>query len=164
MAQPDLMPIAVQSAGESRAAGASLPPGTRIIAEGPYGAFTPALSGRRVLLIAGGVGITPIRAMFAALPRRMSEGITLIYRASHPRDIVFRQKLDAIAADRGAVVHYLIGSRARLGYDPLSGRALRRPGPGRHPYEAYACGPSGMTTAARASLRAHRIRRRRIHH
>src|SRR5262249_45904150 len=69
-----------------------LRPGTRLIAEGPYGAFTPALSGRRVLLIAGGVGITPIRAMFAALPQRMSDGITLIYRASDPGDIVFRQE------------------------------------------------------------------------
>ena len=63
--------------------------------------------------------------MFAALPRRMSAGITLVYRASHPRDIVFRRGADAIAADRGAVVHYLIGPRARLGYDPLSARRLR---------------------------------------
>ena len=34
-------------------------PPVRVIAEGPYGAFTPSASNRRLLLIAGGVGITP---------------------------------------------------------------------------------------------------------
>ena len=164
MPRPDMMRITVKARGDHSGSLAALRPGTRVIAEGPYGAFTPALSGRRVLLIAGGVGITPIRAMFAALPRRMSEGITLIYRASHPRDIVFRQELDAIAADRGAVVHYVIGSRARLGYDPLSALYLRAMVPGLHRYEAYVCGPAGMTRAAVAALRANGIRRRRIHH
>jgi ferredoxin-NADP reductase/DMSO/TMAO reductase YedYZ heme-binding membrane subunit len=164
MPRPDLMRITVKARGDHSESLASLQPGTRVIAEGPYGAFTPALSVRRVLLIAGGVGITPIRAMFAALPQRMSEGITLIYRASHPRDIVFRQELDAIAADRGAVVHYIIGSRAELGFDPLSARELHALVPGLHRYEAYVCGPAGMTKAAIAALRANGIRRRRVHH
>jgi ferredoxin-NADP reductase/DMSO/TMAO reductase YedYZ heme-binding membrane subunit len=164
MPRPDMMRITVKARGDHSGSLSGLRPGTRVIAEGPYGAFTPSLSGRRVLLVAGGVGITPIRAMFAALPRRMSEGITLIYRASHPRDIVFRQELDAIAADRGAVVHYVIGSRARLGYDPLSPLYLRAMVPGLHRYEAYVCGPAGMTRAVVAALRASGIRRRRIHH
>jgi ferredoxin-NADP reductase/DMSO/TMAO reductase YedYZ heme-binding membrane subunit len=164
MPRPDMMRITVKARGDHSGSLSALRPGTRVIAEGPYGAFTPALSGRRVLLVAGGVGITPIRAMFAALPRRMNEGITLIYRASHPRDIVFRQELDAIAADRGAIVHYLIGPRARLGYDPLSARRLHALVPGLHRYEAYVCGPAGMTRAAVAALRANGIRRRRIHH
>ena len=101
MPQPDLMRITVKARGDHSGSLADLAPGTRIIAEGPYGAFTPSLTGRRVLLIAGGVGITPIRAMFAALPRRMSGGITLLYRASHPRDVVFSRELNAIA-DRPA--------------------------------------------------------------
>jgi ferredoxin-NADP reductase/DMSO/TMAO reductase YedYZ heme-binding membrane subunit len=164
MPRDDLMRITVKARGDHSAALAGLRPGTRVIAEGPYGAFTPALSSRRVLLIAGGVGITPIRAMFAALPRRMSDGSTLIYRASDPRDIVFRQELDAIAADRGATVHYVIGSRAELGFDPLSSESLQHNVPGLRRYEAYICGPAGMTEAAVASLRAAGIRRHRIHH
>ncbi|HVT67776.1 MAG TPA: ferric reductase-like transmembrane domain-containing protein [Trebonia sp.] len=160
----DLLRITVKARGDHSSALARLRPGTRLIAEGPYGAFTPALSTRKVLLIAGGVGITPIRAMFAALPKRMSEGITLIYRASNPRDVVFRRELDAIAADRGAVVHYVLGSRAELGYDPLSTESLQNAVPGLYRYEAYVCGPPGMTEAAVKSLRAAGIRRHRIHH
>ena len=164
MPQPDLMRITVKARGDHSGSLASLQPGTRIIAEGPYGAFTPALTGRRVLLIAGGVGITPIRAMFAALPKRMqADGITLLYRASHPRDVVFSRELNAIAADRNAALHYLIGSREELGFDPLDADHLQRTVPGLHRFEVYVCGPAGMTEAAVKSLAAAGIPRRRIH-
>jgi predicted ferric reductase len=164
MPQPDLMRITVKASGDHSRSLANLRPGTRIIAEGPYGAFTPSLTGRRVLFIAGGVGITPIRAMFAALPKRMSGGITLLYRASHPRDVVFSRELNAIASDRYAALHYLIGSREELGYDPLDADHLQQTVPGLHRYEAYVCGPTGMTQAAVNSLVAAGIPRRRIHH
>ena len=164
MPRPDLMRITVKASGDHSGSLAGLQPGTRIIAEGPYGAFTPLLTGRRVLLIAGGVGITPIRAMFAALPRRMSGGITLLYRASHPRDVVFSQELNAIADDRRAALHYLIGSRAELGYDPLDVEHLEWIVPGLHRYEAYVCGPAGMTQTVVASLLAAGVPRSRIHH
>jgi ferredoxin-NADP reductase len=164
MPRADLMRITVKARGGHSGALASLAEGTRVIAEGPYGAFTPTLNDRRVLLVAGGVGITPIRAMFAAIPRSMARGIVLIYRASHPRDIVFRRELDAIAADRDATVHYLIGSRRELGYDPLSSESLRSLVPGVERYEAYVCGPNGMTEAATRSLRKAGLGRRRVHH
>jgi ferredoxin-NADP reductase len=164
MPQPDLMRITVKASDDHRRSLAGLKPGTRIIAEGPYGAFTPLLTHRRVLLIAGGVGITPIRAMFAALPRRMSGRITVLYRASHPRDVVFGQELIAIANDRQAALHYLIGSREELGYDPLDAEYLDLIVPGLHRYEAYVCGPAGMTQTVVASLLAAGVSRRRIHH
>jgi predicted ferric reductase len=167
MVRPDVMRITVKVRGDHGRALTRLRPGTRIMAEGPYGAFTPAPSHRGVVLLAGGVGITPIRAMFAAMPtgsRLLSGGLTLIYRASDPRDIVFRRELDGIAAERGATVHYLTGSRRQLGTDPLSARRLAALVPGLHRHEAYVCGPAGMTRAAVAALRAAGVPRRRIHY
>jgi ferredoxin-NADP reductase/DMSO/TMAO reductase YedYZ heme-binding membrane subunit len=160
MPRPDLMRITVRASGSL----ASLRPGTPIIAEGPYGAFIPLLTSRRILLVAGGVGITPIRAMFAAQPRRMSGRITLIYRASHPRDVVFSQELNAIANERQAALHYLIGSRQELGYDPLDADYLEWIVPGLHRHEVYVCGPRGMTQTVVTSLVASGVPRRRIHH
>jgi ferredoxin-NADP reductase len=102
--------------------------------------------------------------MFAALPRRMqNDGITLLYRASHPRDVVFSKELDAIAAHRNATLHYLIGSREELGFDPLDPDHLQRGVPGLHRCEAYVCGPSGMTEAVVKSLTAAGVPQRRIH-
>ena len=113
-----------------------------------------------MLLLAGGVGITPLRAMFAML----RAPVTLIYRASSPEDIVFGDELDAIARDRGATVHYLLGSRDRLGVDPLSAEQLNHLVPGLHRHDVYVCGPPGMTGSAIAALRAAGVPRRRIHH
>jgi ferredoxin-NADP reductase len=112
-----------------------------------------------VVLLAGGVGITPLRAMFSTLPGP----VTLIYRASSERDIVFRDELDGIAAARGAKVYYLVGSRAEIGGDPLSPRMLRSLVPGLDQQEVYVCGPSGMISAAVDALRGAGVPRRQIH-
>jgi len=165
--QPDVLRITVKCRGDGTDALRRVRPGTRVVAEGPYGAFTPAPGRRGVVLIAGGVGITPLRAMFAALPDTVGDrpgGITLIYRASHPRDIVFRRELDGIAATRGVVVHYLTGSRRELGADPLAAASLTRLVPSLHRREAYICGPPGMVDTVIASLRTAGMPRRRIHH
>ena len=158
--RPDVMRITVKDHGDHSRALGGLQLGTRVMAEGPYGAFTPERTGRRVLLLAGGVGITPLRAMFAMLPGP----VTLIYRASGPEDVVFADELDAIAHDRGATVQYLLGSRDRLGWDPLTAGQLNHMVPGLHRHDVYVCGPAGMTSSAIAALRAAGVPRRRIHH
>ena len=58
-----------------------LRPGVPVFAEGPYGTFTARRSTRRrVVLIAGGIGITPLRALLEALPAKPGD-LTLLYRA-----------------------------------------------------------------------------------
>jgi predicted ferric reductase len=159
----EIMRITVKARGDHSESLAGLEPGTRIFAEGPYGALTAdlaAASGRGSVLIAGGVGITPLRALLATLPGR----ITLVYRASAPRDVVFRNELEAIARDRGVAVHYLIGSRAELGGDPLNPRTLSGLVPGMHRQDVYVCGPPGMTEAAIEAVAEAGVPRRRIHH
>ena len=158
--RPDVMRITVKDRGDHSGAVSRLRPGTKVIAEGPYGAFTQAQDSRQVLLLAGGVGITPLRAMFATLPGH----VTLIYRASSPDDVVFGPELDAIARDRGGTVHYLIGSRAQLGGDPLSAERLLSLVPGLRRYDVYVCGPAGMQDSALAALTAAGVPRGHIHH
>jgi ferredoxin-NADP reductase/DMSO/TMAO reductase YedYZ heme-binding membrane subunit len=155
----DLMRITVRDVGDPSNLLRSLRPGTRVLAEGPFGAFVPARSGRASLLLAGGVGITPLRAMMAAL----AGPVILVYRASSWQDVALRAELDSIAANRGAQVHYVIGSRSELGGDPLTADTLRSIAPGLDAMEAYVCGPPGMTAAAVAALRAAGAPRRRIH-
>ncbi|MCX5014048.1 hypothetical protein OG765_24115 [Streptomyces sp. NBC_00555] len=79
-----------------------LRPGTRVLATGPFGALTAARRTRpKVLLIAGGVGITPMRALFETLPGGPGD-ITLLYRAGAEEQLVLRAELEAIAAERQA--------------------------------------------------------------
>jgi len=54
--------ITVKALGDHSARVGDIPVGTRVVAEGPFGVFTEAARRReKVLLIAGGIGITPIR-------------------------------------------------------------------------------------------------------
>jgi ferredoxin-NADP reductase len=136
--------------------------GTRVLAEGPYGAMTAARRTRRkVLLVAGGVGITPLRALFESLPAAPGD-LTLVYRARRAEDLVFRAELDAIAARRGAVVHYLLGPRGGPG-DPLPGDRFAQLVPGLARHDVFVCGPPAMTQATIEAVRRAGVPRRRVH-
>lgn len=156
--------ITVKEAGGHSAQLAELRPGTRVMATGPYGAFTSGVRRRRkVLLIGAGVGITPLRTLLETLPARPGD-LTLIYRARKMTDLVLRSEIEEIAADRGVRVHYLVGSRDQLGGDPLSTEQLRRLVPNLRHHDVYLCGPVELTTAAIRAVREAGVSRRRIHH
>ncbi len=165
----DQMRITVKVAGSHSDALARLRPGTRVLAEGPYGAFTGdhvqrSKAGRRsgkVLLVGVGIGITPIRALFetvAAVPG----GITLLYRARHRADLVLCDELEHIAAARGARIHYLLGSRHdRAGH--LTPAQLLRLVPDLAEHEVYLCGPDPLIKTVARDLRQAGVARAAIH-
>jgi ferredoxin-NADP reductase len=156
--------ITVKRFGEHSAAVARLHPGTRVFAEGPYGAMTAARRTRRkALLIAGGIGVTPLRALFETLPGGPGD-VDLIYRASRPADLVFQDELSAIAAWRGGRLRIVLGSRERLGQDLLSAAALVANVPDLRDRDVYVCGPEGMTSSVTKALRVAGVPRRQIHH
>jgi predicted ferric reductase len=142
--------LTVKALGQGSARLQDIPLGTWVVTEGPYGAMTGARRTRDdVLLIAGGVGITPMRALFETIELSPRQDLTLLYRARGPEHVLFRDELDRIADVRGASVHYLFGD------DPacLSPSELERLAPGLAARDVYMCGPAGMTAAVRASLR-----------
>jgi predicted ferric reductase len=162
--RPDLLRITVKAAGDHSDALARLAPGTRVVTEGPYGALTGAARRRRkVLLIAGGVGITPLRALLESLPAAPGD-LTLIYRVSNVRDAVFRRELAELANRRAARVWLVAGSRTELAGNPLSGRELARRVPGLIDHDVYLCGPPGLTSTVGRALIDAGVRRRQIHH
>lgn len=139
--------LTVKALGDGSTGLQLVEPGTWVVAEGPYGAMTPARRTRPdVLLIAGGVGITPMRALFEAVPVAPGHDLTLLYR-TRPDAVVFRDELDDIARDRGAHVHYLTDERTAFTPALLLWFA-----PNLVERDVYLCGPPGMTEAVRAAL------------
>ncbi|MFE5374327.1 ferredoxin reductase family protein [Streptomyces mirabilis] len=161
--RPDLMRITVKALGDHSAAVGLLRPGTRVWAEGPYGALTAERhTGRKALLIAGGVGITPLRALFETLPGGPGD-VTLLYRASTAEDLALGAELEAIARWRGARVLYAVngadGTRPRF-----TAESLRASVPGLAGHDVYLCGPPAMARDLYGALRAAGVPDRRIHH
>jgi predicted ferric reductase len=134
--------------------------GTWVMAEGPYGAMTAARRTRRdVLLVAGGVGITPLRALFETLPLEDDQDLMLVYRARCREEIVFRAELDQLAELRRARVVYLLGEDPSL----VSAASLTRLVPGLAARDVYLCGPPGLSGAVRRSLAEAGLPRSQLH-
>jgi predicted ferric reductase len=149
--------ITVKDSGDFSAGLRLLQPGTRVLAEGPFGAFTAeARRRRRVVLIAGGAGITPIRALLETMPAGPGD-IALVYRAPSADELVFREEIEELAGARGAELHYAIGEAC-----DLSGDALARLIPDIAERDAFVSGPPGMVETTRASLLAAGVPRRHI--
>jgi predicted ferric reductase len=86
----------VKNVGEGTGDVHRLTPGTRVALEGPYGVFTTLRRQHpRALLIAGGIGITPLRALLEELPGGKG-AVTLLYRASSWEDVIFRSGAAAV--------------------------------------------------------------------
>jgi predicted ferric reductase len=157
---PHELRITVKDLGDHSSALARLRPGTRAFVEGPYGVFTAdQCTSDRVVLVAGGVGVTPIRAILAELPA--TARVEVLYRAPRAEAVVLWQELDEIARTRpGTRVRYLVGNRRQF---PLDARWLYTLVPWIQSADLYVCGPKDLNDSVAASARVLGIPAGRIH-
>ncbi|GAA3227545.1 ferric reductase-like transmembrane domain-containing protein [Dactylosporangium siamense] len=162
--------ITVKDLGDGSARVATLAPGTRAFVEGPYGRLTgESYTGGPVLMLACGIGVTPLLALLGELPYGFREA-TLVYRSRSVADVAFRDELDWLARERGVRVVHLHGPRAGGGSwlpRDLSGpgdvAALRRIAPRIADSQVYVCGPDEWTAAVRAAARGAGVPAGRVH-
>lgn len=139
--------LTAKRAGDGSAALRHLKVGTRVFAEGPYGAFTTLHRTRPdAVLIAGGVGVTPIRALLEELHGHA----VVIYRVATERDAVLHDELRDLALARGAELHLVTGPPVP---DRLAPAELARMVPDIAGRDVYLCGPPPMMNAVLGSLR-----------
>lgn len=133
--QPDRYSICVRREEKGRGGSVSLHDdvgvGDTLPVSAPANTFAlqPA---ERYLLIAGGIGITPIRAMAAELRARGGSRVDVVYLSRTPEDTAF---LDEFAAD-GSLLHHS-ASHGRLDLWPL----LEQPDDSAR---VYCCGPTAL--------------------
>jgi predicted ferric reductase len=153
--------ISVKAAGDHTRRMEQIPVGTRVVAEGPFGQFTDVVRRRgKVLLIAGGIGITPVRALAESL----DGDVVVIHRVLSDSDVVFRDELAELAARRGLEVHYVVGDHAAAeGHGLLTTAHLRELVPDIAERDVYVCGPPGMVAWMLPNIRRAGIPRRRLH-
>jgi len=152
------MEISVRRQGlVSGALHASIRPGTTLQVMGPLGAFVyPAGDDRPLVLIAGGVGITPVASMIRhALATEPSRPVTLIYSARNDREFAFRDEWLSLAK-RHAQFRVFLASSATEDRSVYPGRVDRALIEAAAPRLAQSvicmCGPQAMLESTRTLL------------
>ncbi|MGW2237975.1 ferredoxin reductase family protein [Streptomyces sp. NPDC001759] len=149
--------LTAKAAGAGSAALRHVKVGTRVFAEGPYGAFTTLHRTRTAsLLIAGGVGVTPIRAILEDI-----EGhAVVVYRVASERDAVLYDELRDLALAKGAELHLVTGPPVP---DKLAPSELARLVPDIAERDVFLCGPPPMMNAVLRTLDDLGVPKRQVH-
>jgi len=157
--RPPHLRLTVKIVGDHSAAVTRLVPGTRVMIEGPYGAFTRHAQRRRMtVLIAGGIGLTALRALLEDLPARSSPEV--IVRVSRPDDFVFRSEVTELTRRLRGHVHEVVGTRTSVQLDEA---ALRRLVPNIAQRDVFVCGPGSFVNELVATVRRLGVDSRAIH-
>ena len=97
--QKDRLVYTVRSVGQATHALVSQKVGSNVGVRGPYGMGWPveAARGLDVIIVAGGIGLAPLRpAIYKILAEREAYGrLVLLYGARNPRDLLYRKELAA---------------------------------------------------------------------
>jgi predicted ferric reductase len=131
--------------------------GQRVYLDGPYGAFTIGNPADMHVLIAGGIGITPMMSMIRTLADRGDRRpVILLYGSKDWDSITFREALEELKARLDlTVIHVLAdppadwtGERGFITAEVLT-RHLPRPYAA---HEYFICGPAVMMDAIEKAL------------
>jgi predicted ferric reductase len=166
--RPDAPELTVRTAGDFTAAVRELQPGTAVLLDGPHGSFHPADPDTPYLLVAGGIGITPIMSILRTLAdQHDGRRLYLVYANRTWDDVTFREELDALRERLDLhIVHVLsrpadgwIGRRGRISAELLE-HSLP---PEARAASVFVCGSPGMVDTALEALSAYGVDPSRVH-
>ena len=153
----------LKNLGDGSSAIHQMPVGTRAFLEGPYGRMTAERAqGERVLLVGGGVGIAPLRAVIEDCTPEQHP--VLIVRVRNDADFVHKAEVEALLAKRNGTLFLLSGPRHHFGGgDPFKPEMMKHAVPDVADRHVYICGPESLERAVEKSVRACGVSLNRIH-
>jgi NAD(P)H-flavin reductase len=148
--EPGVLVHTLRRVGAVTAAFGRLGRGALVGVRGPYGTSWPVAraAGRDVVLVAGGIGLAPLRpALYALLARRAEyRRVVLLYGARTPRDLLFRRELERWRARLDLAVEATVdhATEGWHGHVGVVTTLVRRAGFDPHHTAAMVCGPEVM--------------------
>lgn len=158
-AQPRRLVHTTRQVGAVTKAMRQLGRGAGIGVRGPFGRSWPVANahGRDLLLVAGGVGLAPLRPVLysVASSRAQFRRVTLLYGARSPDDLLFREELQHWQTARGIDVEVTVdhGNPTWPGHVGVVTSLITRAGMEARESVAFVCGPEVMMRFAAEALR-----------
>ena len=153
--------ITIKDLGDHSRSTKFIKPGTRVFVEGPYGAFTAGRATQpHVVMVGGGVGITPIRAMMEEFKNGVE--MDVFYRVSRAEELILKDELDFLAANSDGRIRiwYMVGSRKDF---PMDAQFLRSYAPRIADSDIYICGPEALVETVRKAAEDLGVPKNRFH-
>jgi predicted ferric reductase len=154
--------ISIKASGDFTSKISKLKVGTKAFLEGPFGKFVErdAKTGK-YLLIAGGIGITPIRALVETLESK-SKDVVLLYANRKKDDIVFEKEL----ADLGVKQHHFLSHESVPGFHEgyISAEKIQSLVPDFKNRDVYICGPVPMMNALIETFKSLGVPKSQLHY
>jgi ferredoxin-NADP reductase len=158
---PTELRVSVKDLGDASSQVRNLKIGTKVFFEGPFGVFTAMKATKglgHAVLIGGGVGITPLRALIEEFDESVQ--VDVLFRTRSEEELIFKSEFENLAKHRGANVHYLVGTRKQ---HPMNARHIMKYVPNFQYSDVYVCGPSKLVEAVRDAAEACGIPAERFH-
>ncbi|WP_233195157.1 ferric reductase-like transmembrane domain-containing protein [Cryobacterium sp. M91] len=162
--------VTVRGLGDASRQLPQLARGTRVSFEGPYGLFTEnARTSPRVVLIAAGIGVAPIRSLLETVSFAPGHA-TVLLRSHSVGDTYLVDELTDLCRVRGAQLRVIAGKRPKgvstwLPADAAkAGITLKKIVPELTSSDIYICGPRPWTDAVVRDARSGGVPKKQIHY
>ena len=102
---------------------ASLNPGDKVSMKGAFGDFTFQGEYKKIGMLSGGIGITPLRSMIKySIDRGLNFDIILLYSNRYENDIAFRDELENLQVENPNIKVIKTITKPEPGWNGVSGR------------------------------------------
>jgi len=156
--RPARLEFGIKELGDFTGRIGAVAPGTRVLVDGPHGSFSCDFhAATDLLLIAGGIGISPILCMLRTLADRGDRRpLALVYACSRWDRVAFRSELTDLEHRLDLRIVYVLeeGHEGWAGPAGYVTRELLMPliGDDDAQQQVFLCGPDGMMTAVERIL------------
>jgi len=160
--------VTVKALGDFTAKMKDIPANTKVLIDGPHGIFTASSARKKkLLLVAGGIGITPLRSI-AEDALRAGKEVALVFSAKTKNDFAFMAEFSELKHEfngKFSVFYIAKGELEGWGGEigELDEEKLYHLIPDFAEREIYVCGPVPMIKSVRHILHKAGVKRRYVH-
>jgi predicted ferric reductase len=154
--------FSIKSAGDYTSMIKSLKPGTKLVIDGPLGVFSKRMSTReKYLLVAAGIGITPLRALAEELSV-FHKDTELVYVVRTESELAFIQELQKLPIK----IHVFLSNEENPAFHAgrLTLEKIKELVSDSFDREIYVCGPVGFMNDIASALKAGEFPRKHLHY